>query len=365
MVGARLYSGNVEQAARLHAARTSAGYPTARAAAQRFGWAESRYVSHENAKRGIGKAALREYASAFSVSEGWLSDGVADSAPFRDHDVRIDPLRLQQLQLRVEEQSRSSEEPDYARGRRLRLARRLAGFRTAAAGALAAGVHRSTLNGAERGLLGFEVPKARTYAAVFGCEPGWLLAGDLPSGYPPAIEAKLSGLLEDHDRDEADAASRLPPYRPVSRPGRMPKTRPRSPPPQVSGAPLPEYEIQGLVRLLTESEGKARPATLPGWSMPRPFLEEVLRADASGCVLVAVPKEVQADGLAIEAGDRLVVDTSAVDVFSAVYALAHEGVLIVADARTDEGRRLANDASLRRQGMVLIGQIVGTVTTIR
>lgn len=363
MVGARLYSGNVEQAARLHAARIAAGYATARAAAQRFGWTESRYVSHENAKRGINEAACREYASAFSVSEEWLRDGRVGSSD--DQKIHVDPLRLEQLRLRVEDQSRTTGKSDDPRGRRLRLARRLAGFRTAAAGAVAAGVHRSTLNGAERGLLGFEMTKARTYAAVFGCEPGWLLTGDLPSGYPPAIESKLNQLLEDHDRDEEDAASRLPPYKPALRGARTAKALRRGVAREASHPSPPEYEIQGLVRLLTEPDQRVRPAILPGWSMPRAFLETVLCADADGCVLIAVPKEVHAADLAIAAGDRLIVDTSVVDIFSARYAVVHGGVLIVADARVEEGRRLASEAAMRAQGMTLIGQIVGVLTALR
>lgn len=99
--------------------------------------------------------------------------------------------------------------------------------------------------------------------------------------------------------------------------------------------------------------------------MPRTFLESVLRADADGCVLIAVPKEVHAADLAIAPGDRLIVDTSVTDIFSVRYAVVHDGVLIVADARAEEGRRLAGEAAMRRRDMVLIGQIVGVLAALR
>lgn len=365
MVGVWRYSGDVDQAARLQAARASAGYETAREAAQRFGWAESRYVSHEGARRGLSDTALREYAQAFSVSDQWLRDGVPGPIPpFRDRDIEVDPLRVEQLRLRVTEQSRVGEGPDEERGRRLRLARRLAGFRSASAGAIAAGVHRSTLNGAERGLMGFDLAKARAYAEAFGCEPEWLLEGDSPTGYPPEVEAKLGELFAYHKSSEEEAASRLPPYRPPPRASDKVQRVIRRPVSTVSGEALPEHEIQGLVRLLTESDSRTRPATLPGWSMPRPFLERVLRSDANSCVVVAVPTIIRAADFTIAPGDRLIVDTSVATVFSAVYAVASGEALVIADARTEEGRQLANAASLRQDGMMLLGQIVGAITAI-
>lgn len=365
MVGLLRYYGDVEQAARLQAARSSAGIDTARAAAQRFGWAEARYLSHEGAKRRLGETDLQEYAQAFAVSPRWLRDGVADkSTDFRDSQIEVDPHRLLELQLRIQEQNQGKTE-DQERGRRLRLARRLAGYRTAAAAAAAAGgLHRSTINVAERGLSGFDRGTARVYAAAFGCEADWLLDGRLPSGYPPEVEAELGRLLKDHERSEDDAISRLPAYKPKLATSVATKTKAKRSTPLVArGAPLPEYEFQGLVRLLAERSDRG--AEPQGWSLPYPFIEGVLDVDADTCVMLIVPTVLDGSPLAVSAGDRLIVDTAVTSVIATIYVLVRDGMLVVADARTNEGLELARAAASKSEDMLLLGRIVGIVAALR
>lgn len=70
---ARIMSVNEARSARLKAARIAAGYPTAAAAAARFGWPYPTYAQHEGGG-GLGRRAA-SYARAFRVSEAWLLTG--------------------------------------------------------------------------------------------------------------------------------------------------------------------------------------------------------------------------------------------------------------------------------------------------
>lgn len=67
------------QAARLRQARIEAGFDTAAAAAQRFGWTYATYAGHENGHRGIKLPDLQKYARAFGVSASWLFSGRAQA----------------------------------------------------------------------------------------------------------------------------------------------------------------------------------------------------------------------------------------------------------------------------------------------
>lgn len=83
-----------EYAKRLQLARENAKFPTARAAATRFGWSYHTYVQHENGTRGIGRSAGK-YAKAFKVSEGWLLTGEgAGPGSHSSIDRRLDELWL-------------------------------------------------------------------------------------------------------------------------------------------------------------------------------------------------------------------------------------------------------------------------------
>jgi len=62
----------MKQHERLQQARLNAGYSTASAAAEAFGWAASTYLGHENGSRGLRTDAAKRYARAFGVSWTWL-----------------------------------------------------------------------------------------------------------------------------------------------------------------------------------------------------------------------------------------------------------------------------------------------------
>lgn len=59
-------------AERLRDARERAGFPSAKAAAEAFGWTESAYRHHENGTRTFDVDAARRYAAAFRVNPAWL-----------------------------------------------------------------------------------------------------------------------------------------------------------------------------------------------------------------------------------------------------------------------------------------------------
>jgi transcriptional regulator with XRE-family HTH domain len=73
---------------RLRYARELAGYPSAAAAADAFGWTYSTYAGHENGSRGIKLGAMRGYAAAFSVSFAWLVEGKGEPRPKGEAMVR-------------------------------------------------------------------------------------------------------------------------------------------------------------------------------------------------------------------------------------------------------------------------------------
>ncbi len=71
---ARMYDDRPDYAQRLELARIARGFPSARAAAEYFGWVYDSYAQHENGTRGISRAAAK-YAHAYRVSEAWLLTG--------------------------------------------------------------------------------------------------------------------------------------------------------------------------------------------------------------------------------------------------------------------------------------------------
>lgn len=59
-------------AERLRQARKEAGYDSAQAAAEAFGWNPAAYRHHENGTRRFGPDAAKKYGRAFKVRPGWL-----------------------------------------------------------------------------------------------------------------------------------------------------------------------------------------------------------------------------------------------------------------------------------------------------
>jgi hypothetical protein len=66
---------------RLKWARERAGLKDATAAANKFGWNENTYRSHENGNRPISKKAAAKYAKMLKVPVGWLLFGEGSMTP--------------------------------------------------------------------------------------------------------------------------------------------------------------------------------------------------------------------------------------------------------------------------------------------
>ncbi len=60
---------------RLRQARERAKFPSATAAAKRFNWTVTTYMSHENGQTPVPARVAAKYAKAFKVSAGWLLTG--------------------------------------------------------------------------------------------------------------------------------------------------------------------------------------------------------------------------------------------------------------------------------------------------
>lgn len=72
-----------EPAARLRRARIDAGYQSAQAAVDAYGWSSAAYRHHENGTRGFDFATAQRYAKAFKVQAPWLM-GEGGDAPSPD-----------------------------------------------------------------------------------------------------------------------------------------------------------------------------------------------------------------------------------------------------------------------------------------
>lgn len=57
---------------RLEQARLRAGYKTAQAAVERFGWTYTTYKSHENGQTAVPPEEAKVYAKAFGVTPEWI-----------------------------------------------------------------------------------------------------------------------------------------------------------------------------------------------------------------------------------------------------------------------------------------------------
>ena len=71
-----------DPSARLRRARIDAGYSSAQAAADAFGWSSAAYRHHENGTRGFDFSGAQRYGKAFKVTAAWLmGEGAAPAAP--------------------------------------------------------------------------------------------------------------------------------------------------------------------------------------------------------------------------------------------------------------------------------------------
>src|SRR5271154_1300047 len=100
-------------------------------------------------------------------------------------------------------------DPAASSCRRLRLARRLAGFGSTTAAAKATGLMRTTLSAHETGQNLVSDKMARLYGEAFGVSAQWLTTGRLPSGYAPGIERQLASIIDTYGESDKVAMASL------------------------------------------------------------------------------------------------------------------------------------------------------------
>lgn len=174
---------------RLMAARTAAGFASARAAAEAHRWPVSTYSFDETEQRKRVAKRIALYAKAFGVPEAWLhyalpaedTSGPAMRARSLEG-LYYDELRTQFLPRTAEVRA------THGASKRLMKARKDAGFSSARAAAVYFGWVIPTVHSHENGQGRFGRPAAQKYGLAYGADPSWLLtgsAGPLPAGRSP------------------------------------------------------------------------------------------------------------------------------------------------------------------------------------
>ncbi|MGJ4941444.1 hypothetical protein ACQR1W_12795 [Bradyrhizobium sp. HKCCYLS1011] len=278
------YEGNPEIANRLHAARVAAGFRSGRAAALAHGWSEPTLRAHETATGFIGPEMIEVYAAAFKVDPVWLEKGTGQGPP-------VDPVREARFRARIDNEGDSVKKAAAAAGRRLRLARRAAGYGSVMVAAESLDLPRSTLSAHELGQNVISPEVGRFYAKAFACSADWLISGTRPSGLPAAVEADLDALLDLHSRRESAVRDVFAKLRegtaqtpPAPNPEAYPRTRGSSPEPPQDSVP----EITAL-ELYRAAQSRKPPHTTSGrlFSFPAGFLSEQMNCGSDTAVILA------------------------------------------------------------------------------
>ncbi len=351
----RAYLGDPSKANRLHAARKKAGFKSGRAAALHFGWSVATYRAHETATRYLHDETAKIYASAFMVNTEWLLRGLGAGPA-------VDPVRATQFKNKIERKAElAKSDPAASSGRRLRLARRLAGFRSTTAAAATTGLMRTTLSAHETGQNSLSEKMALLYAEAFRVSADWLTTGKLPSGYPWDIEQQLPSIIETYgelDKDAMEAlshllpATSLPPeeVRKVS-----PPVRPKAEK-DIKTDMVPEISARHLFRGLVSGDLADVPHEHM-WSFPHRYVTEVLGGNLPTTVIVALGSRVKE----LHRGDRIIVDMSArVAVAGGTFVLVNQhGNFDLIEPKEGEGLVSVPPQS----GWRIFGKRIGRVTT--
>ncbi len=278
------YEADPAKANRLHAARVAAGFKSGRAAALAHGWHEATLRAHETATGFITDEMVKVYAAAFNVDPEWLGHDNGVGPP-------VDPVREARFRARIENEGDTVKKAAMAAGKRLRLARRVAGYGSVRAAAEALDLSRSTLNAHEVGQNSISPDVARLYAVAFHCSADWLTNGTRPSGLPVAAEADLDALLDLHDRREtavrdAFAKFRAGPSEPPPLAKMKGYPRPRNPTSAPSQDAVPEV---AAIELYRATKAGKHPRTGSGriFSFPAGYLSEEMNCGAATAVIVA------------------------------------------------------------------------------
>jgi hypothetical protein len=160
-------------------ARRRAGFASAAAAANAYGWSDVTLRAHERAARKISAVDAEKYALAFGLPVAALED--AEKA-----ERELDKLLREPVSIPTTIQS------DDSAGRRLKIVRLVRGFESVRAAADYFGFVQPTLIAHESGSNPMTRRNALGYAAAYGVSPEWLLSGRAPSGLGPLVDASLA-----------------------------------------------------------------------------------------------------------------------------------------------------------------------------
>jgi hypothetical protein len=237
----------------LKAFRKSHGFRSATNAAEFYGWPASRYRSHESGARPIlGDDAIR-YAAAFGTRPEELLNPDPDAVRTQTNWVRD-----QQFALRRDT------------ALRLRCARILAGYDSAAEACRAWGLASSTYVKHESADNVVSEPATKLYGAIFGVEPEWLRAGTLPSGLSPEFDTKIQEVLRSPQKFRSQLKLRSKPHA-----KHVAELRNRLQVSRAANFGIPEYtwdeieSVRGNVNELERRETWSVPASIVGGSTHR------------------------------------------------------------------------------------------------
>jgi hypothetical protein len=177
----RLYYG---QGTLVRAARLLAGFPSARSAANAFGWSEGLLRNHETGARRISADDERKYATAFGVGH--------DLHPVLEQlrqkfGPTFDPERAIAV-LEQEAAGKPGRQTRISAAARLRFARLISGFSTASQACAHFGWGRRTYSSHELGANSYNAAQAEVYAFAFGTVAEWLRFGTGPTGWPEPVD---------------------------------------------------------------------------------------------------------------------------------------------------------------------------------
>ena len=297
------YVGDLAQANRIFSARKAAGFRTAEAFCLSTGLALVKFRTHEAGTRILRAEDARAYAPLLRVSFDWLWHGSGRGPA-------VDRARLERLKLRARQDKLATGSPVRQAGRRLRLARRLAGYRSVTAAAAKFGWARTTISSHEMGENTIGVDAAAAYGRTFGVNAGWIVDGSGRSGYPPEIERRLDEFLALHDLAEGEARKSLPDFKaspsPDFRPGPYTQSKAKPQLRAAGGDAVGEYDAVPAYAALKAKRAIAKRRPERSWTFPQNYLKQVIECPPATAIVLVLSRDDARR--ALHRGDRLIVD---------------------------------------------------------
>jgi hypothetical protein len=263
----------------LEAFRKAAGFRSASAAADHFGWPASLFRSHESGVRTITAKDAARYAEGLNIPPRHILD--PSEAVLEDAMRRVGTL---------------NHDRRHGAASRLRALRHLAGYASAAEFARDWDIVAGTYVKHEDGQNRLSEPVIQLYSRIFGIRAPWLATGLLPSGMGPDVDADIEAIVRNPEAAHGRRRLASPPdrekiarLRSLLTPGR----------PASSTFGLSEFDWDELEKAQGRPEKIMQAAT---WSVPASFF---LGQDLDHEAIFVVAASHARDGL--EVGERVFV----------------------------------------------------------